>query len=283
MITTEFLSSLDRFNLMVRKRVTSKYAGGRRSIMVGRGITLTDRREYAPGDDIRLIDWRLFARTDDLYVKRYEEERNVTTHILLDCSASMNFGRPSKFDYAAMLAAGFAYLSLHENEKFQFATFSDSMEVFQPGRGAGHLASLVDHLNHLKVKGSSKMKDAISAYKKFLGTKSLVILVSDFLLNFEEVEEALLSLSRNELKVVQVLDDEELRLSVEGDMKLRDMESDETLRTYVSPRLKAEYDAALRSHTSQIEKVCNGFNADFYTLSTSTPVFDSFYRMLGSR
>ncbi|MBA3064658.1 DUF58 domain-containing protein, partial [Candidatus Woesearchaeota archaeon] len=83
MITTEFLSQLDRFNLVVKKRVTSSYTGERRSVMHGRGITIKDHRIYAPGDDFRSIDWRIYARTDDLYIKRYEEDKSLTTHIIV--------------------------------------------------------------------------------------------------------------------------------------------------------------------------------------------------------
>ncbi|MEK6949756.1 MAG: DUF58 domain-containing protein, partial [Nanoarchaeota archaeon] len=104
MIKTDFLDQLDRFHLVVKKRVTSNYAGPRRSIATGRGLTFKDHRMYAPGDDIRLIDWKVFARTDDLYIKTFEEERNLVAHLIMDSSASMGFGSPvTKFDYAAML------------------------------------------------------------------------------------------------------------------------------------------------------------------------------------
>ena len=133
MINTDFLDQLDRFHLVVKKRVTSSYVGPRKSIIAGRGLTFKDHRIYSPGDDIRLIDWKVFGRTDDLYIKTFEEERNLTAHIIMDSSASMGFGKPiSKFDYAAMLGVGFAYLSMRENERFQFSTFSEKLDVFQP-------------------------------------------------------------------------------------------------------------------------------------------------------
>ena len=126
MLDTSFLDQLTRFNLVVNKRVTSNLAGPRKSISAGRGLTFKDYRIYAPGDDIRLIDWKVYARTDDLYIKAYEEERNLTVHIIIDGSASMGFGKPaSKFDYASMIGVGFAYLEMRDNEKFQFSTFAD--------------------------------------------------------------------------------------------------------------------------------------------------------------
>ena len=107
MIKTDFLHELDRFSLVVHKRVTSNYAGPRRSIAFGRGVVFKDHRIYAPGDDYRAIDWKVFARTDDLYIKTYEEERNLVVHIIVDFSSSMNFGKPvTKFDYASMIGVG---------------------------------------------------------------------------------------------------------------------------------------------------------------------------------
>ena len=140
MIDTSFLDQLSKFSLVVHKRVTSKYRGPRRSMAFGRGTLFKDHRLYAPGDDFRAIDWKVYARTDDLMVKTYEEDRNLVVHIIVDYSASMNFGKPkSKFDYASMLGVGFAYLALKENEKFMFSTFSESLNVFQPRRGMGQL------------------------------------------------------------------------------------------------------------------------------------------------
>jgi len=113
MISTEFLDQLTKFHLIVSKRVTSQYAGPRKSIAMGKGIIFKDHRIYAPGDDFRAIDWKVYARTDDLYVKNYEEERNLAVHIIVDSSGSMDYGKPrSKFDYASMLGVGFAYLAL---------------------------------------------------------------------------------------------------------------------------------------------------------------------------
>ena len=128
MITTEFLNYLDKFRLIVNKKVTSNYTGKRSSLYTGSGATIKDYRIYSPGDDFRLIDWKVYARTDNLYIRRYEEERNLVMHAIVDSSASMNYGSPiTKFEYGAMLGVGFAYLALRENEKMQFATLSDDI------------------------------------------------------------------------------------------------------------------------------------------------------------
>ena len=207
MIKTDFLDQLDRFHLVVKKKVTSNYIGPRKSVASGRGLAFKDHRIYSPGDDIRLIDWRVFARTDNLYIKTFEEERNLTAHIIMDSSASMGFGKPiSKFDYAAMIGVGFAYLAMRENEKFQFSTFNEKLDVFQSRRGMSQLASMVFHINQTQTSGTSKLLDSMVQYKKLIGSRSLLVLVSDFLVDINEVIEALYNLGDHEIRVLQVLD-----------------------------------------------------------------------------
>ena len=281
MIDTSFLDQLTRFNLVVNKRVTSNFTGPRRSVAAGHGLTFKDYRIYAPGDDIRLIDWKVFARTDNLYLKVHEEERNLTVHIILDGSASMGFGKPvSKFDYASMIGVGFAYLALRDNEKFQFSTFADQLEIFQPKKGMSHLAAMIGHLNSVKPKGYSKLRDTILQYKKVIGSRSMLILVSDFLVNIDEVREALYSLGDHEIKVIQVLDRTEKELKFEGDMKLIDSETKGMLRTFVSPRMRMEYQQQLDNHCAKIEEVCNKLNIKYNLAVTDVPVFDTFYKIL---
>ncbi len=281
MINTQFLDQLSRFNLVVKKRVTSNLTGPRRSISGGHGVTFKDYRIYAPGDDIRLIDWRVYARTDNLYIKVHEEERNLTVHIIIDRSASMDFGKPiSKFDYASMIGVGFAYLALRDNERFQFSTFADTLDIFQPKRGMSHLAAMVQHLNSIKPKGNSKLVDTIRQYKKVIGSRSLLVLASDFLVNIDEIREAFYLLGDHEIKIIQVLDRTEKELKMEGDLKLIDSETKGMLRTFISPRLRMQYQQQLDEHCAKIEEVCNKLNIHYHLAITDTPIFDTFYKIL---
>ncbi|MBU1205160.1 MAG: DUF58 domain-containing protein [Nanoarchaeota archaeon] len=281
MITTEFLSQLDRFNLVIKKRVTSSYTGERRSVMHGRGITIKDHRIYAPGDDFRSIDWRIYARTDDLYIKRYEEDKSLTTHIIVDHSASMNFGKGiTKFDYSSMLGVGMAYLTMKENEKFQFSTFSEEIETFKSKRGMGHLAEMVDHLNNIKLIGFSRFKDALTKYKKIIGSRALIVIISDFLFDIEEIEQGLFMLGDHDMKIIQVLDPVERKLAFDGDFRLKDSETKNILRTYVNPRLRVDYKQRLEDHISKIAKICDELGVEFHIITTDKPIFDAFYDIL---
>ncbi len=281
MIDTSFLDQLTRFNLVINKRVTSNLTGPRKSIAGGHGLTFKDYRIYAPGDDIRLIDWKVFARTDNLYLKVHEEERNLTVHIIVDGSASMGFGKPvSKFDYASMIGVGFGYLAMRDNEKFQFSTFADELEIFQPRRGMSHLAAMVQHLNSVKPKGYSKLLDTVRQYKKVIGSKSMLVIVSDFLVNIEEIREAFYLLGDHEIRIIQVLDRVEKELKLEGDMKLIDSETKGMLRTFISPRMRMEYQQKIDGHCAKIEEVCNKLNINYHLAVTDVSIFDTFYRII---
>ena len=283
MIDTKFLDQLGRFNLIVNKRVTSNYAGEKRSIAEGRGLVFKDHRIYARGDDIRLIDWRVYARTDDLYVKRYEEERSLAVHIIIDASASIGFGKNlTKFDYASMIGVGFAYLALKSNERFQISTFAEESVVFRPKRGMNQLASMVDNINKVKNEGTSKLLESFRKYKKMINSRSLIVLLSDFLIDIEEVKTTLhtLSSANHEVKIIQVLDQQERELQLLGDAKLKDMETGGFLKTFISPRLRMSYEAKMAEHANEMKKTCDKLGIDFFTVTSDTPIFDAFYKIL---
>ncbi|HLD42416.1 MAG TPA: DUF58 domain-containing protein [Candidatus Nanoarchaeia archaeon] len=282
MISTEFLDQLTKFHLIVSKRVTSQYAGPRKSIAMGKGIIFKDHRIYAPGDDFRAIDWRVYARTDDLYVKNYEEERNLAVHIIVDGSGSMDYGKPrSKFDYASMLGVGFAYLALKDNEKFQFSTFADDISIYQPRRGMGQLAAMVEYLNSRKPKGKSNFLDMLTKYRKVIRSKSMLILVSDFLYSIEEIRSGIRLLGDNEVRVIQVLDPVERNLNLRGDFRLRDSETNDQLVTFVSQRLKANYQEMMDHHTAMIDDICTKLGYRFHSITTDSSLFDAFYAIVG--
>jgi uncharacterized protein (DUF58 family) len=179
-----------------------------------------------------------------------------------------------------MIGVGFAYLALRDNEKFQFSTFADQLEIFQPRRGMSHLAAMVQHLNSIKPKGYSKLLDTVRQYKKVIGSKSMLIIASDFLVNIEEIREAFYLLGDHDIKIIQVLDRVEKELKMEGDMKLIDSETKGLLRTFISPRMRMGYQQKLDEHCARIEEVCNKLNIDYHLAVTDTSIFDTFYRIL---
>ena len=284
MINTEFLHQLDRFSLIINKRITSNYVGERFSHATGRGLIFKDHSIYTPGEDFRSVDWKVFARTDKLYVKRYEEERNLTVHIILDFSASMNFGSgTTKAEFASMIGAGFAYLAMKNNERFVLSTFSDALEFFKPKRGRGQLASMVEYLNTKKPKGLSKLEHSLSGYKKLINSKSYIVIISDFLYPIDDIKRALYLFKHHKVVLIQVLDKVESNLELEGDFKLKDLETNEVLRTFINPFARKQYAGMLSEHIEKIKQACMEVNAQFFSANTAMTPFDVFFEVLGRR
>ncbi len=282
-IDLNFLHKLDRMSLIVNKRLTSNYVGERRAIATGRGLIFKDHAMYTPGDDFRAIDWKVLARLDKLFIKRFEEERNLTVHIILDYSGSMAFGgRTKKFEYADMLGLGFCYMAMKHNERFVVSTFADRLEVFKPKRGRSNLMRVLDYLNTKKPKGLSKFESSLAAYKKRINTRSYVVVLSDFLYDPAEIKSAIVRYKDHHLVLIQVLDRTETELNIEGDFKLVDVETDDTLRTFISPYARKNYLEQLADHQAKIKKACDEIGAKFFVFSTEFPIFDAFYEVLNA-
>ncbi|VVB91244.1 Uncharacterised protein [uncultured archaeon] len=281
MIDTSFFKELDRFSFMVRKRVSTAYSGSRRSILKGRGMEPVSYREYTRGDDFKIIDWKVYGRTEKLYVKEFEEEKSLTTHILLDTSKSMDFR--NKFEYAAMLALGFAYLVTKDNEKFGVSTFSEEINIIKPKRGRKYLSQTINLLNSTELSGKTRFDYCMEKYASIIKSRSLVIVISDFMADPAAIRNAIFRLGDNELVLIQVLDPVEKNLDLGGEARLIDLETDQKLDIYSSPRLRAEYQKRLADHIAKIKEPSLQVGADFHTVTTDMPVFDAIFQIINKR
>ncbi len=281
MIDTSFFKELDRFSFMVRKRVSTAYSGSRRSILKGRGMEPVSYREYSQGDDFKIIDWKVYGRTEKLYVKEFEEEKSLTTHILLDTSKSMDFRK--KFEYAAMLALGFAYLVTKDNEKFGVSTFGEEINITKPRRGRKYLSQTIDLLNGASLTGKTKFDYCMEKYGSAIKSRSLVIIISDFMADINAIKNGIFRLGDNELILIQVLDPIEKNLDLGGEAKLIDLETDAKMDIYTSPRLRSEYEKRLNDHIAGIKETCLMAGADFYSVTTDKPVFDAIFEVISQR
>ncbi|MBN1645723.1 DUF58 domain-containing protein [Candidatus Woesearchaeota archaeon] len=280
MIKTEFLKELDRFNLVMKKRVLSNYSGNRESTHVGSGLTFKDYREYVQGDDFRAIDWKVYAKTEKLYIRRFEEERNLSVHIIVDASRSMDYGDPNKYDYAAMIGLGFAYMAMKNNESYEFSIFNNTLNTYRGKASGNRLVGIVDFLSRVKIEGFSNFQKSIQSYKKLIKSRSLVIIVSDFLYNLAEIEETLYHFKKNEIILVQVLDSQEKHLPFEGTSELTDAESGGLLKTFVSKRMQKDYTERLYSHIYTLKEIADSIGAEFISVTTNVPIFETFYHIL---
>ncbi len=271
---TEFLRELDRFTLMVRKRVSTTYTGARRSVKVGRGTNPVGYREYRKGDDFKFVDWKVYGRSEKLYVREHEEEKSLMVHILLDASASMGYG--DKFDFATMLATGFSYLAVKENEKFSISKFEEMLEPGESVTGRRNLFWAIEDLGRTRPSGGTDIKKVSEQFDKLIRSTSLVVLISDFLDDIENLTNSIYRLSLHDLVLIQVLDPVEADLSVEGDLRFIDMESKESVVTSITPHMKEEYLRRMEIHNNRIQQVCDAVGADFFSFTTNTPIFEAF-------
>ncbi|MEZ5333999.1 MAG: DUF58 domain-containing protein [Methanolobus sp.] len=285
-IDVDFFRQLDRFTFMVRKRVSTVYAGSRRSMRSGKGLDTIGFREYNQGDELRAIDWKAYARSEKLYIRQFEEDKSLTTHILLDASKSMDYKEgnyPSKFEYATMLAAGFAYLVTKDNDKFAISTFSEDVQFAKPRRGRRHLLNTIDRLETATVGGKTEINECTILYGKAIKSRSLVIIISDFLQDPKEIESAIYRFADHDLILVQVLDKSERTLEIHGHSELIDLESGKKLDTYISEELKSEYQQKLEEHINHIGDTCSKVGAEFFTFTTDIPIFDAFFHTISRR
>lgn len=273
----DFLKQLDRFRIVLKKNVSSKYQGARKTTIAGSGLTFKDYKSYVPGDDFRNLDWRVYARTNKLYVRRYEEERDLTVHIIVDASASMDFGVPSKYEYATLLGVGFAYLALKNNEKFDFSTFAEEMSPVRAKKGRKQLLALLEYLTQSRLDGKTAFQESLESARKSISSKSLVIIISDFLYEPASVQETLTRFRKSTVLCIQVLDKQEKHLSIQGDMILEDAEEKTTLRTFITRRVKKEYQESLETHLDKLRVACEQTRASFVSVGTDEEIFDAFF------
>jgi uncharacterized protein (DUF58 family) len=276
-----FLAELDRFDEALERETTALRQGEQASPRVGEGLTFSDYRRYAPGDDTRLIDWKLFARTEEFYIKQFEEERELTVHVLLDASASMDYGEgpTHKFDSAAKLGLGFAYLTAEAHNDFRVATVREGVDRLDAGRSnRGEVLALVEAANAVDPAGEAAVEAALAAYADRIRSRSLAVVVSDCLSDPEKLEAGVAALARRDVDVlvVRVLAPGERDPPVAGDTLFVDPETDRERRSYFSGSLVESYRDRLESHVEDVENRVTALGADHVLVDTGADFFDSF-------
>ena len=193
----------------------------------------------------------------------------------------MDFGtRMKKYEFGAMIALGFAYISMKNNEKFVLSTFDDKLEFFRPQKGAHQLASILHYLNSKQAKGASSFEKSLLTYRSLISSKALIVIISDFFYDTEEIKNILHRYKGNKIKLIQILDVMETKMNIEGDYNLIDLESDAKMRTFMDAFLRKQYFDKLSLHNTRILEVCGDVRADFFTVNNSENIFDVFYKVL---
>jgi uncharacterized protein (DUF58 family) len=278
-IDPAFLDELGRFDASLKRTTTELRQGEQESPDVGEGLTFADYRQYVQGDDIRQVDWKLYARTEEYYIKQYEAERNLTVHVLVDASASMDFGEGdhNKFEYGAKLGLAFAYLLADEGNDFRISTFREGHERLDGGRSnQGELLRVIDLLNETTPQGSADVQAALEGYASRIDSRSMVVVASDFLADPDAVASGIGALAEHDLVLTQVLTPEELSPAVRGDAIFEDVESDDSRRTYFGERAAGRYRNRLDDHVEAVAQRARSLRATHKLVDTGSDFFDAF-------
>ncbi len=279
MIDVAFLDELDRFNLALKKHSDELYSGDQKSGKTGSGMIFEDHKRYIPGDDIRRIDWKAYARTNEYFIKRFEEEKSVTLHILLDRSSSMDYGRVNKYEYGAKLGIATAYMASQTSDRYRFSVFSETVTDISSARRSLDPRGLVNTLNTLGYTPESRFERCLSEYSSYIQNTSVVVVISDFLSDIDDISTGVGRLSDSDVVLVDVMDVTELDPDLAGDTILTDPESDDRLRTYMSDRVVGNYQSRLERHMGQVAEAAHEHGARFLQVSTGDEFFDSFLRL----
>jgi len=269
---------LERLSVAVKQRIRGTQQGRRRSRMAGSSLEFADYRQYAPGDDVRQIDWNAYGRTGKPFVKLFLDERELTVHLYVDASASMNTGGvrgENKFVYARQLAACIGYMALAGYDLVSASFFGDRLTArLPPLRGKGAIHRLIDFLHSAQPETQGDIAAALSI-ASLPRQPGMAWVFSDFW--FESgVERALSALvaARQEVVAVQVLSPEELRPELAGDLRLIDVETGTDKEVAMSDAVLEKYRRALEQYTTELRRFCHARGIGYVLATTDVPAFD---------
>ena len=282
------LARLGTLELKARTVVEGFLTGLHRSPMKGFSVEFAEYRQYLPGDDLATIDWKVYARSDRYYVKKFEEETNLDCYLLLDVSASMDYGgatggdtgirddrlRVTKLEYASMLAAALAYLMNRQRDAVGLTAFDDAIvEMLPPGSRAGHLRSILLTLDRLRIGKRTDVSKPLHLLADGIGKRGMVVLISDLLDDPERVIDGLrhFRFCGTDVIVFQVLDRDELTFPFERAARFCDIEGDEEM-VAVPSAVRQHYLDALNATLDRYRRELTSAGIDYQLLDTSQPL-----------
>jgi uncharacterized protein (DUF58 family) len=279
------LSRIGNLELLARTVVDGFLQGIHRSPHLGMSLDFAEHREYMRGDDIRRIDWRLFARTDRFYVKLFEAETAADFMVALDISKSMSFGTHSvtKLQYACYLAAALCFFSQKQRDRVGLATFDHEIVEYVPP-STRHLQLILHTLARAEPGRHGTLRDPLMRLGDNLHHRGVLLVISDF---YEEPDRVLDSIRHlrargHDVIVFHLLDPAELEFPFESAASFRDMESAEMI-PIVPDQLVAEYRARINEHTEELARLFTGSRIDYTVLDTSKPLDYALFQYLSSR
>lgn len=273
LLEPEFLARLEQLELVSRKIFMGRMKGERKSKRKGQSVEFADYRNYVVGDDLRHLDWNLVARLDRLFIRLFLEEEDLHFYVLIDNSLSMDFGNPSKLQYARQIAAALGFIGLVNMDRVMVEAFNNRLTQSLPAlRGRRNLWRLLDFLGKLEPAGPSDLKQALRTFSLKSSGKGIVVLLSDFM-DKGGYEEALryLVARQMDIYVIQIFSQEEIEPDVVGDLRLVDIEDEDVAEITVSSHLLKRYRKNLDSFRAGLQQFCSRRGISCLFTSTQVP------------
>jgi uncharacterized protein (DUF58 family) len=269
------LDKIKRLDVRARQVVEGFITGQHRSPYNGFAVEFAAHREYAPGDDIRHIDWKVWSKTDRLYIKEYEEETNLKCTIIVDGSKSMAYGSGvSKFDYAATAAACLAYLLQHQQDAVGLVTFNTKIaKHLPPSSHPSHLKLMLHELEQFTPDDKTDVAEVFPKLAQQTRQRGMIVLFSDLFVPTDTLLETLrqFRLRRHEVIVFHVMHEDELKFPFDDNTLFKGMETADQL--YAEPRaLRRSYLEAVDRFREEVRRVCSTTGIDYVLLSTEQPL-----------
>lgn len=277
LLEESFRRKLDSLMLVASKVRAGAIKGERRSSKRGTSIEFADYRNYAPGDDLRRLDWNIYARLERPYIKLLEDEEDLAVHIILDSSASMDFpqenaGDNHKFLFARRLFAALAYVALTANDRLMLTSVNDAgMEHFGPARGRTQTVQMLRWVHGLKPRGITDLNIALKDYAMRAGRPGLTFIISDMFSpsGFVDGINALMG-KGHEIVLLHVLSPEEITPPLTGDLRLIDVETGKSQEVSLDPNLRELYMRHLNDWREGIRTECARRNINYLPLTSGS-------------
>lgn len=271
-----FLKKIEYLYIMSKRMFTGRLRSERKTRKAASGIEFVDHRNYAPGDDVKSMDWRVYARTEKLLLRLFEEEEDLYFYFLLDCSASMSLGSPSKLDYARRVLAALSYIGLSNMDRVSIVPFNSGVvQRMVPCRGKGQIFKIFDFLRSVPSGGNTSLLDACKSFANQTRRRGVAVVLSDFY-SPEGFEAGLSALQYGQFEcyALQLTDPAELQAKLRGDLELIDCESSQSRQITVTPRLLERYREAHAALCREIEAYCTKRGMLYFNVATTEPFED---------
>jgi uncharacterized protein (DUF58 family) len=274
LLSPQLLAQLEKLELVSRKIFRGRMKGERRSKRKGQSVEFADFRSYVPGDDLRFIDWNTYARLDRLFLKLFLEEEDLHFYALIDASSSMDFGTPTKLEYAKQLAAALSFVGLIRGDRARIETLGQSSRT--PGpilRGRRSMWRMMDYLAQIQPGESVSLAQGVKNFCMRNSGKGILLLISDLMdkTGYEAALRYLVS-QQMDVYVIQVLSTAEVDPDIKGDLKLVDCEDADVAEITASAPLIAKYKRTLNAFVDGARNFCNRRGMNYLLARNDVPV-----------